>query len=392
MGDAQRLSADEQITLAREQFEDGTDLTLAVEEEFAVLDPSTLGLVGRFEELQAAARGTALEPHLVGELISSEVEVRTGRCETFEEAAAKLGERRAQLLGLADSLGIALGGDRGASLEPVAGAEHHRHAALPVERRAAPLRRVAEQHVRPPRPRRDPRSRPGGGGLQRAPHVPARTCSRSRRARRSSRTCTRTCTPPAAQIFTRMFPRCGVPDAFESWEEYERFLRFLYGTGSVTEHTQLWWSVRLAPRLPDRRDPDLRRAARAGRGPLAGRPRLRADRPDRPGGRRGRAASGPPAPTDRGEPLARDPLGAVRRAHRLGTESSGLLARRSRSSSNGCCRSPRSSASPTELAVPRANAAERQIARLEQGATLEEIYAEQVARTRDLAVEHARHV
>ena len=45
-----------------------------------------------------------------------------------------------------------------------------------------------------------------------------------------------------------------------------------------------------------------------------------------------------------------------------------------------------------ELAVPRANAAERQIARLEQGASLEEIYAEQVARTRDLAVEHARHV
>ena len=42
-----------------------------------------------------------------------------------------------------------------------------------------------------------------------------------------------------------MFPRCGVPDAFESWAEYEGFLRFLYGTGSVTEHTQLWWSVRL---------------------------------------------------------------------------------------------------------------------------------------------------
>ena len=30
------------------------------------------------------------------------------------------------------------------------------------------------------------------------------------------------------------------------------------------------------------------------------------------------------------------------------------------------------------LAVPAANAAERQIARLEEGATLEEIYAEQV--------------
>jgi carboxylate-amine ligase len=46
------------------------------------------------------------------------------------------------------------------------------------------------------------------------------------------------------QIFTRFFPRCGVPDAFASWSEYERFVRFLYKTGSITEHTQLWWSVR----------------------------------------------------------------------------------------------------------------------------------------------------
>jgi carboxylate-amine ligase len=46
------------------------------------------------------------------------------------------------------------------------------------------------------------------------------------------------------QIFTRMFPRCGIPDAFGSWHEYERYVRFLYDTGSITEHTQLWWSVR----------------------------------------------------------------------------------------------------------------------------------------------------
>src|SRR3954449_8043101 len=97
MGDAQRLSPEEQIRLAREQYESAQDLTLAVEEEFAVLDPETLSLANRFEELQAAAQGTPLEEHLVGELIASEVEVRTGRCENFAEAAAKVGERRARL-------------------------------------------------------------------------------------------------------------------------------------------------------------------------------------------------------------------------------------------------------------------------------------------------------
>ena len=85
MGEApwQKLLAD-----AREAFDGGQDFTLAVEEEFALLDPETLALAAHFEELKAAAKGTGLEEHLVGELISSEVEVRTGRCETFAEAAS----------------------------------------------------------------------------------------------------------------------------------------------------------------------------------------------------------------------------------------------------------------------------------------------------------------
>ena len=108
MGDTQRLGPEEQIAFAREQFEQASDFTVAVEEEFAVLDPETLSLTNRFEELQAAAKDTPLEEHLVGELIASEVEVRTGRCADFEEAASLLGERRRQLFELADGLGIAL--------------------------------------------------------------------------------------------------------------------------------------------------------------------------------------------------------------------------------------------------------------------------------------------
>ncbi len=94
MGDAQRLSPDEQLLYAREQFESGTDLTLAVEEEFALVDPVSLDLVNRFEEVEAALQGTPLGEHLAGELISAEAEVRTGRCETFAEAVAKVAERR----------------------------------------------------------------------------------------------------------------------------------------------------------------------------------------------------------------------------------------------------------------------------------------------------------
>ena len=72
---------------------------------------------------------------------------------------------------------------------PVGGLEEaadHRHAALPSQRRAPPLRRLAQQHVRAARPRRDQRARPRDrrrGGMRN--FLPS--CSRSRRARRSSR-------------------------------------------------------------------------------------------------------------------------------------------------------------------------------------------------------------
>ncbi len=96
MGDEQRIGHEELLAAAREGFEAGTDFTVAVEEEFALLDPATFGLVNRFEEVQAAARGTALEPNLVGELIASEVEVKTGRCETFADVPAALADEVAR--------------------------------------------------------------------------------------------------------------------------------------------------------------------------------------------------------------------------------------------------------------------------------------------------------
>ena len=46
------------------------------------------------------------------------------------------------------------------------------------------------------------------------------------------------------EIFTRTFPRCGVPGTFRNWDEYAQFIDELQKFGSVVEATQLWWSVR----------------------------------------------------------------------------------------------------------------------------------------------------
>ena len=68
------------LRAARERFEDSVDLTVGIEEEFALIDPQTLELVPRFEELRdAAMRDDVLADSVAGELISSEIEIRSGR-------------------------------------------------------------------------------------------------------------------------------------------------------------------------------------------------------------------------------------------------------------------------------------------------------------------------
>ena len=243
MGDEQRLTPDEQLRFAREQYESGRDFTVAIEEEFAVLDGETLSMANRFEELRDAVQGTALEPHLVGELISSEVEIRTGRCETFAEAAALVAERRLQLNELAEPLGIALGSTGAHPWSPwweqrIIDTPHYRRVEEGL-RYVAWRNNTFGVHVHV-----------GIRGVDRAlaivnalrsflPELLALSASSPfYEGRYTHLHSTR------SQLFTRMFPRCGVPDAFADWAEYERYVRFLYETGSIVEHTQIWWSVR----------------------------------------------------------------------------------------------------------------------------------------------------
>jgi carboxylate-amine ligase len=243
VGEAQKLTPEEQISSAFAGFESGRDFTVAVEEEFAILDPETLELVNRFEELEAAAQGTALEEHLVGELIASEIEVRTGRCETFSEAAATMGERRRQLLELTGRFDVLLGAT---GTHPWSPWQDQRIIDTPHYRRNDEILRYVVWrnnsfglHVHVGIHGADRAIRVTDGLRTYLPHLLAFSGSSPfvegvYTHLHSART----------QIFTRMFPRCGIPDAFGSWHAYETYVRFLYDTGSITEHTQIWWSVR----------------------------------------------------------------------------------------------------------------------------------------------------
>ena len=377
MGDEQRLPYDELIRGSREAFDAATDFTLAVEEEFALLDPETLELTNRFEELQASARGTELEEHLVGELIASEVEVRTGRCENFAEAAARMGKRREQLRGLADSLGIVLGGT---ATHPWSSWKDQRIIDTPHYRRNDELLRYVVWrnntfglHVHVAIRGADRAIKVHDALRPWLPHLLALSASSPfvegvNSGLHSART----------EIFTRMFPRCGIPDPYGSWDEWERYVRFLYQTSSITEHTQIWWSVRphlafptIEIRICDGQ-PELAEARSLAALCYALVVRLT------------RAI-------DDGEKLVEVPPRLIEenvwRAIRYGLSGKLIDLRAgeelpARESLERLCDwvlpVAEEIGAASYLTVPAANSAERQIARHEEGASLEEIYAELV--------------
>ncbi len=377
MGEAQKLPWQELLRQGREQYDDGTDFTLAVEEEFAILDPSTLGLVNRFEEVQAASRGAELEEHLVGELIASEVEIRTGRCDAFAEAAARVVERRRQLAALVEPLGIVLGS---VGTHPWSPWREQRIIDTPHYRRNDELLRYVvwrnntfglHVHV-------------GIRGADRAVAV----CNGLRTylpellaLSASSPFVEGVCTylhSARSQIFTRMFPRCGVPDVYDGWDGFDAYVRVLYETGSIDEHTQLWWSVRphiVFPTVEIRicdAQPDVgeTQALAALCYSLAARIARALD-------------EGEPVPLPPRRMIEENFWRAIR--HGLSGELIDLQTLRVRPARAALEElvewvlpvAEELGAAPF-LVVPAANAAERQLARYAEGATMEEIYAEQV--------------
>ncbi|MDO8184854.1 YbdK family carboxylate-amine ligase [Conexibacter sp. JD483] len=229
---------------AQRAFEDSTDFTVGLEEEFAILDPGTLALAPRFEELRDGAQDDpVLATSIAGELISSEIEIRSGRGADLADALVRQRDHRRRLFALAQKHGIALGSTGTHPFsdyrdQHIIDTEHY-HRVEDGLKYVAWRNNTFSLHVHV-----------GVQGADRAVQV----CDRLRPVlplllaisanspyvdgRDSGLHTART------QTFTKSFPRCGVPDAFGSWSGFRDYLDFLLRTNSIVEYTQVWWSVR----------------------------------------------------------------------------------------------------------------------------------------------------
>jgi glutamate---cysteine ligase / carboxylate-amine ligase len=235
------------LDTARATFDASTDFTVGLEEEFALLHPGELGLVQRFEELRDAAAGDpVLAESISGELISSEIEIRSGRGEDLASATGAQRDRRRRLFAVASDLGVALGATgthpwSDYREQHIIDTDHYRRVEDGLKYVAWRNNTFSvHAHV-------------GIRGADRAVLV----CDRLRPVlplllaisanspfldgRDSGLHSART------QIFTKSFPRCGVPDAFGGWSAFAEYVDFLVRTGSIVEYTQVWWSVRPHP-------------------------------------------------------------------------------------------------------------------------------------------------
>ena len=229
---------------AEETFAEASDLTVGVEEEFSILDPQSLDLMPRFEELRAAAESDpVLHEGITGELICSEIEIISGVGADLHHALALQRDRRGRLFALAGAHGAALGATgthpwADYREQPIIDTEHYRRVEDGLKY-VAWRNNTFSLHVHV-----------GVRDIDRA----VRACDRLRPVlplllaisanspfldgRDSGLHSART------QSFTKSFPRCGIPDAFGGWRAYREYIEFLQRTNSIVEFTQVWWSVR----------------------------------------------------------------------------------------------------------------------------------------------------
>jgi glutamate---cysteine ligase / carboxylate-amine ligase len=233
------------IDTARAAFDASTDFTVGLEEEFAILDPDSLDLVPRFEELRDAAATGDPELHagITGELISSEIEIISGVGSDLHDAVARQRDRRRRLFALVAERGATLGATgthpwADYREQPIIDTEHYRRVEEGLKY-VAWRNNTFSLHVHV-----------GLRDIDRA----VRVCDRLRPvlplllAVSANSPCVdgrdAGLHTARTQIFTKSFPRCGIPDAFGGWPAYREYLELLVRTRSIMEFTQVWWSVR----------------------------------------------------------------------------------------------------------------------------------------------------
>ncbi len=221
--------------------------TLGIEEEFQIIDPKTRELCSHVSEMLEEGRmilGEQVKP----EMIQAQIEVGTGICRNVEEARQDITRLRSIVSSLARKQNLAI---IAASTHPISQWKEQKiyddpHYELLIEE----LQMVARSllifglHVHVGIPDRERQIHIMNAARYFLPHVLALTTSSPfwlgiNTGLKSYR----------SEVFKK-FPRTDIPDHFNTYAEFQRYVKLLLDTNSISNPKKIWWDVRPHPHFP----------------------------------------------------------------------------------------------------------------------------------------------
>jgi carboxylate-amine ligase len=221
--------------------------TLGIEEEFQIVDPISRELrshVSEFLDEGKMILGEQIKP----EMIQSMIEVGTGVCKNIQEARADISNLRGVIASLAEKNGLKI---VAASTHPISRwqdqkiFDDERYELLVQE-----LQTVARSllifglHVHVGIPDRERQIHIMNASRYFLPHILALTTSSPfwmghNTGLKSYR----------SEIF-KQFPRTDIPDHFDSYPGFQRYVELLVKTGCINDGKKIWWDCRPHPYFP----------------------------------------------------------------------------------------------------------------------------------------------
>ena len=218
--------------------------TIGVEEEYMVLDPETRELKSHEQKIVSEGQ-KIIKDKVKAEMHQAVVEVGTDICNNVDEAFNDIGTLRKTISDIAGSLGLSMGA---AGTHPFSHWEsqlitdHARYNQIVNElQEAARSNLIFGLHVHVGMDTREMAMHIANSTRYFLPHIFALSVnSPFWEGRHTGYKSFRT------KVFDK-FPRTGIPDSFDSIEDYDCFIKLLVKTNCIDNAKKIWWDIRVHP-------------------------------------------------------------------------------------------------------------------------------------------------
>jgi glutamate---cysteine ligase / carboxylate-amine ligase len=218
--------------------------TLGVEEEYMVIDPVTRELKSHEQKIVHEGQ-KVIKDKVKAEMHQAVVEVGTDICQDVDEAFMDVGTLRKTISGIAGEIGLCIGASGThpfSHWESQLITEHARYNEIVNElQEAARSNLIFGLHVHVGMETREMANHIANSTRYFLPHIYAlSTNSPFWEGRKTGYKSFRT------KVFDK-FPRTGIPEAFESIEAYDNYVKLLVKTNCIDNAKKIWWDLRVHP-------------------------------------------------------------------------------------------------------------------------------------------------